>query len=265
MTFSIEKNKEHEVQLDSKNTDSHLNKGDLKQVNSISEMLNHDEKVLLVARQSKIKPGGSFFTPNTIYATDRRLIIRDPYMLGIKSEILDIPYDVITSLKIEKGLLSSTIKFKAPSLMNSTKLGMADNAIEGENDQEGIIEAIPKKKADDLLEIIRSGIATKSIVESNIQANLIPSEKQLEEPPVYNEPYESNDNNTETLVDENQELPEHHNQHNQQPQEESNSENISNNTAAIVDELCKLASLKKDGMVTDQEFNFIKQKILSKE
>lgn len=42
-------------------------------------MLNHDEEVLLVARQSKIKPGGSHFSPNTIYAKDRRLILRSVY------------------------------------------------------------------------------------------------------------------------------------------------------------------------------------------
>src|SRR6187431_182163 len=137
---------------------SMIDKGDLEEINKISEMLNPEEKVLLVARQSKIKPGGSYFTPNTIYATDRRIIIRDPYMLGIKANVVDIPYDIITSLKLEKGLLSSTIRFKAPGLMSSTKLGMMDSMIEGEDDQTGIIEAIPKDKAEDLLEIIRSGM-----------------------------------------------------------------------------------------------------------
>jgi hypothetical protein len=34
-------------------------------------------------------------TPNTVYATDRRIIIRDPYMLGLKENIVDIPYDLI--------------------------------------------------------------------------------------------------------------------------------------------------------------------------
>ena len=34
-------------------------------------------------------------------------------MLGIKANVVDIPYDIITSLKLEKGLLSSTIRFKA--------------------------------------------------------------------------------------------------------------------------------------------------------
>lgn len=255
MTFSVEENKGPETRLDSKNIDINLDKDDLNEVNNISEMLNHNERVLLVARQSKIKPGGSFFTPNTIYATDRRLIIRDPYMLGIKSDIIDIPYDVITSLKIEKGLLSSTIKFKAPSLMSSTKLGMADNVIEGENDQEGIIEAISKKKAEDLVEIIRSGILRSS----SIQNNLVPLENQLEESLSDKEAYESNDNNTETLVDEKRHLLQ------QQQEEKLETENISINTTSIVDELWKLASLKKEGMITEKEFNYIKQKIITKD
>jgi hypothetical protein len=151
-------NKEEEKQY-SAHIKKPLIKGkDLKEVNKIIEMLNPDEKVLLVARESKVKPGGSYFTPNTIYATDRRIIIRDPYMLGIKANVVDIPYDIITSLKLEKSLLSSTIRFKAPGLMSSTKLRMMDSIVEGEDDAEGIIEAIPKNKAEDLLEIIRSGM-----------------------------------------------------------------------------------------------------------
>ena len=155
-TRSSKENKEKEYSHNIKKPIT--NKGDLDEINKINEMLNPDEKILLVARQSKIKPGGSYFTPNTIYATDRRIIIRDPYMLGIKANVVDIPYDIITSLKLEKGLLSSTIRFKAPGLMSSTKLGMMDSIIEGEDDQTGIIEAIPKDKAEDLLEIIRSGM-----------------------------------------------------------------------------------------------------------
>src|ERR671924_2032581 len=120
---------------------------DLEEISKIAEMLNPDEKVLLVARQSRIKPGGSLHTPNIIYATDRRIIIRDPYMLGIKENVVDIPYDIITSIKLEKGLLSSTIRFKAPGLMSSTRLGMMDSIVDDgdeDNDQGGIIEAIPK-------------------------------------------------------------------------------------------------------------------------
>ena len=150
-------------------------------------MLNPDEKVLLVARQSRIKPGGSLHTPNIIYATDRRIIIRDPYMLGIKENVVDIPHDIVTSVKLEKGLLSTTIRFKAPGLMSSTKLGMMDSLIDGEDDQGGIIEAIPKDRAQDLLEIIRSGMQTssnrKSAPSKNQKPNEILESKEYTEPP----------------------------------------------------------------------------------
>lgn len=107
---------------------------------------------------SRILPGGSYITPNTIYATNRRIIMRDPYMLGIKENIIDIPYDVITSVKVEKGLLSSTIRFEAPALVGSRRLGMIHGIISGETDNEGVFQAIPKRKAEDLVQVIRSGM-----------------------------------------------------------------------------------------------------------
>jgi hypothetical protein len=133
-------------------------KDELSEIQKIGNMLNPNEKVLLVARQSRFLPGGSALTPNIVIATDRRIIIRDPYALGLKSEIVDIPFDVITSVKLLKGVLTSTILFKAPALVNQSKLGLLDEDIEGEHDQGGVIQALPKGKAEDLLEIIRRGI-----------------------------------------------------------------------------------------------------------
>lgn len=130
------------------------------EVQKISKMLGPDEMVLLVARQSRFLPGGSVLTPNIVIATDRRIILRDPYMLGIKSELIDIPYDVITSVKLMKGVFTSTILFTAPSLVNQSRLGLLNEDIGGEEDQGGIIEAISKDKAERLLEIIRRGIRT---------------------------------------------------------------------------------------------------------
>jgi hypothetical protein len=134
------------------------NKDELNEIEKIKNMLNPNEKVLLVARQSRFLPGGSALTPNVVIATDRRIIIRDPYDLGIRSEIVDIPYDVITSIKLMKGVLTSTILFKAPALVNKSKLGLLDEDIAGEDDQDGAIQALPKGDAEDLLEIIRRGI-----------------------------------------------------------------------------------------------------------
>lgn len=138
-----------------------LNSDDLEEIKKIRNLLNPDENVIIVARQSRVLPGGSYFTPNTIYGTGKRLIIRDPYMLGIKENIIDIPYDVITSIKLEKGLFSSTIRFEAPTLVGSKRLGMIHGMVSGRNDHDGVIQAIPKAKAEDVLEVIRSGMHHK--------------------------------------------------------------------------------------------------------
>jgi hypothetical protein len=201
---------------------------DLEEISKITEMLNPDEKVLLVAKQSRIKPGGSYFTPNIIYATDRRIIIRDPYMLGIKENVVDIPYDIITSLKLEKGLLSSTIRFKAPGLMSLTRLGMMNSIVDSEDkDQGGIIEAIPKDKAEDLLEIIRSGMQS-----SNSNSKSAPSKKQKA---------------TSELL-------------------ESKEYTVSSNKSvlSIADELRKLAKLREERVLTEEEFQQLKQDLIRK-
>ncbi|HEX5921040.1 MAG TPA: PH domain-containing protein [Nitrososphaeraceae archaeon] len=151
------------------NTD--ITDGDeLNEIEKVEKILNSEEKVLLVARESRLMPGGSILTPNTVIATDKRVIIRDPYMMGLKSELIDIPYDVITSVKLQKGIFTSTILFKAPTMVNKSKLGLMDENISGEDDHGAVIEALPKDKAEELLEIIRrhmkvtgSGEATSSI------------------------------------------------------------------------------------------------------
>ena len=136
------------------NTD--ITDGDeLNEIEKIEKILNTEEKVLLVARESRLMPGGSILTPNTVIATDKRVIIRDPYMLGLKADLIDIPYDVITSVKLQKGVFTSTILFKAPTMVNKSKLGLMDENISGEDDQDGVIEALSKDKAEELLEIIR--------------------------------------------------------------------------------------------------------------
>ncbi|MGH9975922.1 MAG: PH domain-containing protein [Nitrososphaeraceae archaeon] len=138
-----------------------LSSDDMGEIRRIQNLLNPDENVIIVARQSRILPGGSYVTPNTIYATEKRLIIRDPYMLGIKENLIDIPYDVVTSIKLDKGLFTSTIRFEAPALVGSKKLGMVHGIIHGNNDHEGVIQAIPKAKAEDLIEVIRFGMHQK--------------------------------------------------------------------------------------------------------
>jgi hypothetical protein len=77
----------------------------------------------------------------------------------------------MTSVKLEKGLLSSTIRFEAPALVGSKRLGMIDGIVSGENGHEGVIEAIPKRKAGDLVEVIRLGIHQLDYNKRNIRSD----------------------------------------------------------------------------------------------
>ena len=86
-----------------------MDKKDLEKIKGIADMLNPNEEVFVVARQSRLKPGGSAFTPNIVFGTDRRIIIKDPTMLGLRQNIVDIPYDMISSVRLDKGVFSSNV------------------------------------------------------------------------------------------------------------------------------------------------------------
>jgi hypothetical protein len=193
-------------------------KEDLQEIKGIAEMLNPNEEVFVVARQSRFKPGGSKFTPNVVFGTDRRIIIKDPSMLGLRENVVDIPYDMISSVRIDKGVFSSNIIFKAPGLINSGRRGKIDKMMEGYGDrsnlaeEEAIITAIPKDKAEDLSEVIRNGM-----------------DKDRE---VYRHPQSE--------------------QSQQQP------------SVSIADELMKLANLKDKGIISDEEFQQMKQDLIRK-
>jgi Bacterial PH domain/Short C-terminal domain len=197
-------------------------KDDLEEIKKIAHMLNPNEEVFVVARQSRLKPGGSKLTPNVVFATDRRIIIKDPSMLGLREDIVDIPYDMISSVRIDKGVFSSNIMFKAPGLINSSRRGKLDKLMMVDGDEirreqvgeeeDGIITAIPKDKAEELLEVIRNG------------------------------------------MDRNREV---YRQHQQQQQSQPQS-------ISIADEITKLANLKERGIISEDEFQQMKQDLIKK-
>ena len=109
------------------------------EINRIKTFLEAAEVIKAVARQSKFMPGGQLITPRTIFATNKRLIIRDPNTLGLRADIDSIPYSQINNIKLEKGAFTSEIRIKSGQF---------------ENDEQGYIPAIPKKKASTIMGII---------------------------------------------------------------------------------------------------------------
>jgi hypothetical protein len=140
-------------------TDNVTHKDELEEIRKVANRLDQDEKVRLVAKQSRIKPGGSALaTPNIVFATDKRVIIRNPTMLGMRENIEDIPYDKMTGVKLEKGVFSSTILIRAPGLSEMSRVSNHSGLIAWGWGEDGQIDALSKDKGERLFTIIREGI-----------------------------------------------------------------------------------------------------------
>jgi Bacterial PH domain/Short C-terminal domain len=231
MPFGFRKKGEEKQQIITNITD----KEDLDEIKKIAGMLNPNEEVFVVARQSRLKPGGSHFTPNIVFATDRR-IIKDPSMLGLHEEVVDIPYDMITSVRLDKGVFSSNVIFRAPGLRSTGSLGMIEKLTGSEYDsvnsgtgEDTVITAIPKDKAQELVEVIRNGV-----------------DRQRE---VYQQPQPQQQFQPQTTP-----TPQH--------AHIDTTSNNNNPTISIADELAKLANLKKQGVITESEFLQMKQDLI---
>ena len=122
---------------------SQFDEDELSEIDRIKNMLDTEETIKAVARQSKIMPGGKLITPKTLFATDKRLLIRDPNSLGLRSDVDAIPYTQINNVKLENGVFTSKI------IISSGYFN---------NDQQGFIDAIPKDKAAMIVAIVNEGI-----------------------------------------------------------------------------------------------------------
>jgi len=118
----------------------------------IAERLDEDEQVIMVIRQTKnpLKPGSSLITPDTIFATTKKIIIRNPSAFGLRQNIEIYNYEQIVDVKLEKGMFSSRIGINVPGSI-----------------YDGIIEALPKDEAEDLLKIIYERINKKKTSSSD--------------------------------------------------------------------------------------------------
>jgi len=180
----------------------------LKEIEKIAERLDEGEKVLEVAKQSRIKPGGAKLSPNTVFATDRRLIIRNPTMLGARQNIEDFEYDNLTNIKLEKGLFSSTLVITAPGMGTAARNSTMSGLLPWGRNEDGSIDGIPKDKAENILKIVRNAIV-KAKKESQKPVQVVQQ-------------------------------------------------------TSTADELAKLAKLKEQGILSDEEFDKMKKDLISK-
>jgi len=125
-----------------------FNDKDFEQIRKIKHRLDNDEQVQFIARQSKYRPGGSFTAPDTIFVTNKRIVIKDPSLLDVRENIVSVSYDKITSMELERGVFSSKIIIRAP--------GFADE-----------MEAISKNVAEQIIQYVKNSMDKIKIESKN--------------------------------------------------------------------------------------------------
>ena len=107
----------------------------------MKSMLAEGETILIIAEQSRTLPGGSLFTPNTILVTNRRVLFKDPELLGLKANIIDMNYRDISNVRLKRGIFSTEIYLTS--------------RFEG---REIVLQAVDKDVAQRVISTIQSGI-----------------------------------------------------------------------------------------------------------
>ena len=146
------------------------------EIDSIKDELSDNEQVEIVAKQSRLKPGGTIgFTPNTIFVTSNRIIIKNPSMFGARKDVEMFYYADMVSVKLEKGMFSSSIYLSIPGLTEISKaqrggsFGLASLGGVANQSGSGLITGLPKDTAKKMYDIIR-----KHIDEAKLKKNAPP-------------------------------------------------------------------------------------------
>ena len=190
---------------------------ELYKITEISSMLDTNEIVLLVITQSKVRLVGLPFTSYIIYATDRRIIIRDISLHGLKEDTIGIPYSIITDINHKEGFITARVRLRVNRIHGDNELpALARYGITG-NEFEWIIEHIPKSKAQLLVKIVGAMIRK-----------------------------------WEFLFEE----------HQSAPDSNDNIGALYSTLDSPADELFKIARLKSEGVINEQEFARLKQNII---
>jgi hypothetical protein len=107
----------------------------------IDKMLTEGEQIVISADQSRMMPGGSIATPNSIYVTNKRIIFRNPRMWGLKVDMMDYAFSDLANVELHKGIFTTAIELTPR--FNSEKVKLP---------------AVSKEVAEELFGAIRKGM-----------------------------------------------------------------------------------------------------------
>jgi hypothetical protein len=136
---------------------------DQSDLDSAKGVILPDEKVQMTVRQRRVGPGGSMTVPTSVIATDKRLIIVNKATLGIRKDYEVILYRQITSVRFEKGIISSSVFIRVQGYDKDQGL-LKGGKEEGEID--GLNNADAKALADYVNQMVVDGGAGEAAASS---------------------------------------------------------------------------------------------------
>jgi hypothetical protein len=124
------------------------------EIGIVRKVLWPTETVEGTVKQRRIGPGGSLMTPSTVVVTDKRLILVNRASLGMRQDYEVIPYNAIVSVRLEHGIISSSVFIRVEGY--SRDEGLLKNG-----DQEGEIDGLRNKDAIELADYINKKLENR--------------------------------------------------------------------------------------------------------
>jgi len=128
----------------------------------VQKVLWPDEDVVGTVKQRRFMPGGSVVTPTTVVLTNKRLIIVNRASLGLRQDYEVIPYTAIVSVRLEHGIISSTVFIRVQGYEN-------DRGLLAGGKQEGEIDGLKNKDAVEFADFVNKKLEERLDVQSAIE------------------------------------------------------------------------------------------------
>ena len=96
--------------------------------------------------------GAALINPNSLYCTEKRIIIRKPVRMGLGEHSGKCFYHQITNVRPEKGMFPASLIFYIPGM---TEIKSDRGMLMWGRASHGTIDAVPKKTAEKMYDCIR--------------------------------------------------------------------------------------------------------------
>lgn len=125
-----------------------------------------DETVEGTVKQRRFLPGGSLITPTSVVVTDKRLIIINRASLGFRQDYEVVPYNAIVSVRLEKGIITSTVFVRVQGYDVDRGL------LKGSSKQEGEIDGLKNKDAVELTDYINKKLEQRLDAQDEVEKDV---------------------------------------------------------------------------------------------